>query len=117
MMTIHIKNLRVPVLIGVYESERLEKQPIVINMKIDYDESAALASDRIGDALNYHELVETLKERLERMQFHLLEKFVDAILQIAMENQSVCRVNVEIDKPNAPIYGIESVSITGAASR
>ena len=45
--------LRVDCIVGIYEHERNARQPVIVDVEIDYDFAAAAASDAITDAVDY----------------------------------------------------------------
>lgn len=111
-MIIKIKNLRVEAVIGVYDTEKKYKQPLLINLEIDYNEGVAPKTDRIDDTLNYHTVTDRVREYVENTKFDLLEKLVEEISKIVLSYEKVHSVSIQIDKPEAPIQGIESVSVS-----
>ena len=48
--------------------------------------------------------------------FMLLEKLASEVLELVMVNQSVCRAEVEVDKPHALRFA-DSVSVSMSAGR
>ena len=51
--TIRIKNLRLRTYIGINEDEIINKQDVVVNVKIEYQADQATDTDNMDDALNY----------------------------------------------------------------
>lgn len=111
-MIIRIKNLKCETIIGVYPAERSSKQILIINMKIKYDDGVAAESDDIKDTINYHEVVDKVRGLVESSQYNLLETLVEKIGETILEYKKVISCEIEIDKPNAPIENIDSVSVS-----
>jgi FolB domain-containing protein len=112
MMVIKIKNLRIDVLLGVYEQERHKKQPIIINLEIDYNAGESDQTDDIKDTLDYHQITMDVTEAIENTDFELLESIVSVIEHRLKAFERIQRAVIEVDKPEAPIDNIDSVSVT-----
>ncbi|MFQ3237049.1 MAG: D-erythro-7,8-dihydroneopterin triphosphate epimerase, partial [Paraglaciecola sp.] len=72
--TIRIKNLRLRTYIGINQDEIINKQDIIINVKIDYQADQATGSDKMDDALNYKTITKRIIKLIEDNRFSLLEK-------------------------------------------
>ena len=108
-MTICVKNLRVSTILGVYEEERRTERDIVINVRLEYDAGAAIASDALEDALDYKHVRDGIVRFVTGTQFKLLEKLADGIVQVLTEDVRITRLHLEVDKPHA-LRLAESVS-------
>lgn len=111
LATIRIKNLRLRTYIGINDDEIINKQDVVVNVKIDYDATRATDSDNMDDALNYKVITKSIIKLVEDNRFYLLEKLTADVLSIAAEHPSVRYAEVEIDKPHALRFS-DSVSLT-----
>ncbi len=111
-MIIKIKNLHCETVIGVYQSEKTQKQPLVVNVKIDYDEGKSPITDNIEDGMNYHLIVDKIKEHIESRNFELVERVVEEVGEIVMSYNKVRSCKVEVDKPKGPIEFIDSFSVS-----
>jgi dihydroneopterin aldolase len=109
---IKIKNLTGHCIIGVYEEEKHKKQKVIVNIEIDYDEGVAGESDSIEDTLNYHPICDWINNIIAKKEFELIEALVEEIGSYIISLDRVSEVYVEIDKPDAPIAGIESISVS-----
>ncbi len=116
-MIIKIKNLKCETVIGVYELEKKAKQRLILNAEIDYNEGNSIKSDKIVDTLNYHEVIKQVKQFIEGNSYELLEKMVEEVGHLILSFDRVISARVEIDKPDAPIEGIESVSVSKTFKR
>lgn len=116
MATIHIKNLRLRTIIGIEEQERNHKQDIVINVKIETNIDQAAKSDDINDACNYKTITKNIIDFVEKSDYFLLEKLVDQLLKLIMQDNKVLAATVEIDKPTALRFS-DSVSLKQTATR
>ncbi len=100
-MLIRIRNLHTRTIIGIRDWERQRPQEVVLNLEIEFDGSAAAASDRIEDTIDYRALKLRVLEAVEASRFGLLEKLASHILEIVMEEPRVERARVEVAKPGA----------------
>ena len=115
-MQIHIKNLRLRTLIGIFDWERKQKQDVIINARIDFDGQAAAASDEIQDTVDYKTLTKKIIAMVEESEYFLVEKLANRVLQLIMDDEKVLKAHVEVDKPQALRYS-DSVSISCSAER
>jgi dihydroneopterin aldolase/2-amino-4-hydroxy-6-hydroxymethyldihydropteridine diphosphokinase len=111
-MIIKIKNLTTHMILGVYEFEKRQKQKVVVNLEIDFDEKDAAITDDISDTLNYHPICDKVTEILQEKPYQLIETVVQKIGDYIMDFEIVNSCIVEIDKPEAPIDNVESLSVT-----
>lgn len=76
---LHINDLRISGLHGVYQEERQTGNDFSIDIELEGDFTQALKTDRIGDSVDIDQ-VATLVANINRQnQFHLIESFADAI--------------------------------------
>lgn len=115
-MIIRIKDLRLRTIIGVADWERKERQDVVINAEIEFDGSRAAQTDKIEDTVNYRDITKRIVAEVEASDYQLLERLVDRVLGLVLEDERVRRATVEIDKPQALRFA-DSVSISASAER
>ena len=115
-MQIHIKNLRLRTIIGIFPWEQQTKQDIVINVIIDFDGSKAAHSDQIADTLDYKTLTKRIICHVEQNSFALIEALVEQLLDMIMEYEQANHARVEIDKPGALRFA-DSVSVSSSRER
>ena len=110
---IHIHDLHVRCIVGIYPEEREKKQDVIINITLYTDLRKACKSDRIEDTIDYKELKKAVFKLAEESSFFLIERLADAIAEISLARPGVRRVTVSIDKPGALRFARSvSVSIT-----
>ena len=61
--SIIIRNIEVSCLIGINQEEKINPQPIIINLKLFTSFTKASQSDQIEDTVNYSVLVKSVKDR------------------------------------------------------
>ena len=96
-----IRDLQVNCIIGTNPHERIHKQDVLINIIIDTDLSAAGASDKLEDALDYFLSRNKVVDHIEQSQYLLLERMAASVAEICLADSMVRAVEVTIDKPDA----------------
>lgn len=109
--TIRIKNLRLRTYIGINDDEVVNKQDVVVNVKVHYNAMNATNTDDMDDALNYKTVTKAIIKLVEDNRFSLLEKLTSDVLAVAAEHPWVTYAEVEVDKPHALRFA-DSVSLT-----
>ena len=101
MDKIHVRDLAVECIIGTEPKERVNKQPVLINIAMDCDLSKACASDRIADTVNYKVIRDKVVRFVERSAYELIESLAEKIAEICLEDRRIESVKVVVDKPGA----------------
>ena len=101
MDRIRICGLLVRCILGINESERREKQDVVISLTIYTDLRKSGKSDRIEDTVDYRALKKRILAMAENSHYFLEEALADAVAELCLEQQGVLQVEVCVEKPNA----------------
>lgn len=101
MDRIHIRDLALRCVIGVYEEERKEKQDVNISITLHADLSAACVTDNFEHALDYKAVKQKVVALVESSSFFLIEALAEAIAQACLRFEPVERVDVTVKKPGA----------------
>ncbi len=101
MDRIRICDLLVRCILGINDSERREKQDVLINLTVHTDLHKAGKSDRIEDTVDYRALKKRILAMAESSQFFLEEALADAVAELCLATAGVQRVDVRVEKPNA----------------
>lgn len=96
-----IRDLLLRTILGINDEERRSKQDVLINLTLYVDTTAAGLSDDIQDAVNYRTLTKQVIELVEGSQFYLVEKMCAQIAALCLQDPSVQRINVRVEKPGA----------------
>ena len=97
-------------LVGVLPHERLAKRPVLVNLALVCDISRAAVSDDLNDAVDYANVCEAVKIRVQQSSFLLIESLASCIADAVLTFSGVVEVTVTLDKPGA-VEGCESVAI------
>jgi len=98
---IFIKDLLLRCIIGINESERREKQDVIINIVFWSDLTGAIKTDDIREAVDYKEITKELIKLVESSEFFLIETLAEKIAESCLRHQKVCKVKVAVEKPGA----------------
>jgi len=98
---IHIRDLNLRCIIGIFPEERREKQDVIINVTMYADLRQACQTDRIEDTINYKAIKLRIVEMVEKAHFSLVERLAEEIARLCLQDPLVRRVTVTVDKPGA----------------
>ena len=88
---------------GVFEHERREGQPFVLDLVLGLDAAPAAASDDLADTVDYGSLALAVKEAVERDPVDLIETLAERIAGVCLTDDRVDWCRVTVHKPQAPI--------------
>ena len=102
MDTIFIQGLQTQAIIGIYDWEREEPQPLVFDIEMSTDLAKAAQSDAIADTVDYAEVSEDVTSFVEQSRVELLETLAEQILAMIFAKQTaVSEIRLAISKPQA----------------
>lgn len=102
---------------GVYEHERRDGQPFVIDVVLRLDLAAAAEHDDLSLTVDYGVLAQQIVQSVEREPVDLIETVAERIAALVLGHPPVQTVTVTVHKPKAPLgvaFDDVSVSITRA---
>lgn len=88
---------------GVHPAERELGQRFVIDTELEFDCSAAAASDRLDQALDYTVVHRLVLETVQQNSFQLIEALAGRLCAVLLQELPIDRVVVTVHKPNPPI--------------
>jgi D-erythro-7,8-dihydroneopterin triphosphate epimerase len=101
---IHITDLLLSCIIGLNDSERTQKQDVLINITLYADLARPCRTDRIEDSIDYKQTKKEIIAMVESSGFYLIERLAGSIGQICLAHPLVKAVRVTVDKPGALRY-------------
>lgn len=101
MDRILIKDLLARCIIGVNESERHQKQDVVINLSLWADLRRPGKSDIFADTVDYRTIKKRVFDLVENSEYQLVEALAERIAEVCLEHPAVQRVQVMVEKPSA----------------
>jgi dihydroneopterin aldolase len=103
---------------GVTLEERLEPQPIEVDVELETDLSAAAGSDELADTIDYSGVFELARGIVEERSFRLIEALAGEVADAVLAAQGdghppLASVEVRVRKPQAPLPGtFETVEVS-----
>lgn len=98
---------------GVFDFERANGQDFVVDVQLEFDTSAAAASDDLAETVHYGELAEALAAVIAGEPVNLLETLADRLVRACLADARVSAATVTVHKPQAPIaLSFTDVSVT-----
>jgi dihydroneopterin aldolase len=110
MDIIYLHGLKVDCVIGVWEWERRITQSITIDLDMGFDISKAAQSDDLNDTLSYKDVSKRVESFVQLSEFQLVEKLVEEIARILIEEFSIKWCRVKVNKFGA-VRGAKDVGI------
>ena len=101
MDQIHIRQLKLRAVIGVYPRERKAPQPVIVDLVLHTDLQAAGRSDRLTDTLDYAALVARVRKAVAKSRFQLLEALAGHIADLCLREPRIAAVDVTVAKSRA----------------
>ena len=98
---IHIRDLALRCIVGVYPEERREKQDVVLNITLYADLRPAGASDRLEDTVDYKKIKQGILALVDAMSPVLIEHLAERVAALCLQDTRVQGVEVMVDKPGA----------------
>lgn len=113
MDQIHIKRLEVFANHGVLKEENKLGQKFLVSITMGVDVHRPGKSDCLSDSVNYAKVSEMVYREAQGHTFHLIERLSEHLAeQILLQFPLVREVNLEIEKPWAPVgLPLETVSV------
>ncbi len=106
-----IKNIQCFGILGINPDERINKQPIIVNLTLSADTKPAAASKNIVDAVNYYDVAVRTKAFVEDAEAWLVETLVNDLASMILASYpAVAKAIVRVEKPNAVEFA-DSVGI------
>lgn len=99
--TIHIRDLALRCIIGIYPEEREKLQDVLINIHLDVSIPKAAETDDIADTVNYKNLNKQVIDLVENSDYQLIETMAEHIADICLSYDHVHAAKVCVDKPGA----------------
>lgn len=102
---ISIRNLEFQGRHGATAAERKTLRRFQVDVDVRADLTRAIASDRLVDTVNYHELCTLVFDLGTNRTFHLIESLAGAIIAAIAARHPGCALDVEVRKLNPPCPG------------
>ncbi len=98
---------------GVFDFERRDGQPFIVDAVLHLDFSAAAASDDVRDTAHYGEVADCIRAWITGEPVNLIEALAVRISEDILARFAVAAVDLTVHKPKAPIaVEFADVSVT-----
>jgi 7,8-dihydroneopterin aldolase/epimerase/oxygenase len=101
---------------GVFEDERRDGQPFIIDLVLGVDTRLAARTDDLRDTVDYGSLTNEVKASVERDPVDLVETLAQRISDLCLSKEGVMSVTVTVHKPQAPV-GVEVADVALTVTR
>ena len=98
MDVIFISDLRLDILIGVYDWEHKVPQTVQLDLEIGIPDAGQPRSDRIRETIDYARVIERIKASLKQDRFLLVERLAEHLAQLVMTEFKAPWVKVSVSK-------------------
>jgi dihydroneopterin aldolase len=111
--TIELQGIRAIGRHGVLPEEQKRAQPFELDVRLALDLTAAAASDRLEDTVDYGLLAEAVVRTVELSNHQLLESLADRIAKMCLGSGPVLSAEVTVRKLRPPVpFHISTVAVT-----
>lgn len=102
MDIVYIQGLKTQAIIGIYDWERENRQPLIFDIDMELPIFNAAASDNIADTVDYKVVSDEVVELVESSRYELLEALCEQICQMIFQNHNAVQsVSLKVSKPHA----------------
>jgi dihydroneopterin aldolase len=95
---IFISDLRLDILIGVYDWERRVPQTVQLDLEIGIPDGSRPRSDRIRETIDYAKVIQRVQASLREERFLLVERLAEHLAQLVMTEFKAPWVKVSVSK-------------------
>ena len=113
---VFIKNLKLDVIIGIYDHERTQTQPITLNVEMAWDNRPAGKSDDITLTLDYEKVSNYIKTFASKSAFLLVERFTEVLAEKLIMEFNIEALTLELNKLTA-IPGTDAVGVKSSRTK
>lgn len=110
MDRVFVEDLRVDVIVGIWDWERAMTQTVSIDLEMAWDIRAAAESDDINQTLDYRSVSKRVSAFLAKSNFQLIETMAEQIAALIQKEFNVTWLCVSIHKP-AAVRGARDVGV------
>jgi len=102
-VTIELSGLELHGFHGVLPEERERGQRFLVDLRLDPIGEQAAATDSIGDAVDYRDVVALVEDVFRARSYRLLEALTTALADALLERFPLERVEVRVRKPDVAL--------------
>ena len=110
MDKVFIEALEIDCVIGIYDWERTIRQPVQLDIEMEFDNRVPAASDDIADTLDYKAVSKRLIAFVSASDFGLVETLAEKCAALILDEFGVGHVRLKLSKPGA-VRGATAVGV------
>jgi dihydroneopterin aldolase len=110
MDKVFIEALEIDCVIGIYDWERSIRQPVRLDIEMDFDNRVPAATDQIEDTLDYKAVSKRLIQFVGDSSYGLVETLAENCARIIVEEFGVKHVHLKLSKLGA-VRGARAVGV------
>jgi dihydroneopterin aldolase len=99
--TVGIKEHIVNCIIGVYPQERIQEQPLLLDIEWEVDVSRSVSTDGFADAVDYEQVAAACADLAIQKKYQLIETFAHEALELLLSRWPISRAKIRVQKPQA----------------
>lgn len=101
MDIIFVRGLQIEAIIGIYDFERIRRQPLIFDIEMAANCRAAAATDHIDQALDYKAVTDRVRDFVGGSEFQLIETLAERVADILLNEFRVPWLRLSLTKPAA----------------
>jgi dihydroneopterin aldolase len=110
MDIIFLQEIRLDLIIGIYDWERKVPQTIQMDLEIGLPHSRACQTDKVEDTVDYAKVMARIRESLTENRFSLVEALAEHVAQLIMQEFGSPWVKVSVAKLGL-VKGVKKLGI------
>jgi len=110
MDIIFLRGLQIETIVGIFDWERDNPRPVILDIEMSTDNRKAAESDSIDDALDYGEVSRRVISFVEGSRYYLVETLAERICELILSEFNVSWVRLSLNKIGA-IQGASDVGV------
>lgn len=108
---VFIEGLQIDAIIGVLAHERVQRQPIELDLYLYFDYQNAIKTDQLDDTFCYDALCKQVTQFIVGTEFQLIERLAESVCEWLFEHYKIKTIRLTLRKPNA-ISQANTVGVT-----
>ena len=101
--TIVLHGIQFSGICGVTPTERIQPQPIVVDLELDFPNTSATLTDNLGDTIDYTKVVEHVIQIGAEEKFFLVECLADRVCRALLDEFPISSLRIWVRKIAPPI--------------
>lgn len=94
-----VRDLEVMTSIGVYDTEKTKKQPVIINAELIVEREENWQDDSFNGVVSYEIVVDAARAIAQEGHIELVETFAEKLIEACFTDERVKEVSISVEKP------------------